>query len=69
MKSSSLIAAAFAAILAGSAFARGVPGYPLVPGEAIIRTNNAKALPTILAALSKQFSGVGVIDQIDIPQS
>lgn len=65
MKSSSLIAAAFAAILAGSAFARGIPGYPLVPGEAIIRTNNAKALPTILAALSKQFSGVGVIDQID----
>lgn len=66
MRTSSFFAAALAAAsMVVPAFARGIPGYPLVPGEAIIRTSNAKVLPTVLAALSKQFSGVGVIDQID----
>lgn len=65
MNTQSLLAAALAASIAVPALARGIPGYPLVPGEAIIRTNNAKALPAVLATLSKQFSGVGVIDQID----
>ena len=64
MQPSKILAATAAIFIAASGFA-GLPDYPLVPGEAIIRTPSAKALPGVLAALSKQFAGVAVMDQID----
>ncbi|MGA1223148.1 MAG: S8 family peptidase [Phycisphaerales bacterium] len=61
----SILPTAIAAALCVDALAMGLPDYPLVPGEAIIRTANPKALAVTLKALSAQFQGVGVIDQID----
>ncbi len=65
MIKSSLIHSAIVSAIASSALAFGLPDYPLVPGEAIIRTANPKALQQTLSALSQQFAGVGVIDDID----
>lgn len=65
MIKASLIPAAVAAALAVDGFAMGLPEYPLVPGEAIIRTAHPKALAQTIAALSAKFPGVGVLDQID----
>lgn len=64
MIKSSIISALAAAFLSTAAFG-GLPNYPLVPGEAIIRTHSPKQLAGILAQLSSQFENVGVIDQID----
>lgn len=61
----SSIVAAFAAITLSSAAFGGLPDYPLVPGEAIIRTHSPKQLQGILNQLSSQFANVGVLDQID----
>jgi len=59
------ISTAVAVVLASHAAACGLPTFPLVPGEAIVRTANPKALAQTITALSKQFQGVGIIDQID----
>ena len=65
MIKASLIPAAITAALAVDGFAMGLPEYPLVPGEAIIRTAHPKALAHTIAVLSARFPGVGVLDQID----
>lgn len=64
MQPFTILAASSALFIATAGYA-GLPDYPLVPGEAIIRTPSAKALPGVLAALSKQFAEVAVMDSID----
>ena len=59
------ISTALAVVLASHAAACGLPSFPLVPGQAIVRTANPKALAQTITALSKQFQGVGIVDQID----
>jgi len=61
---SSIIPVSLATAMASVASAFGLPDYPLVPGEAIIKAPTAQALATTIATLQKQFEGVGVIDQI-----
>ena len=63
IKSSMIIAAAIAAFVAAPLQA-GLPGFPLVPGEIIIRTANPKALAGALATLSAQYQNIAVMDQI-----
>ena len=65
MIKASLTSAALAAALAVDAVALGLPEYPLVPGEAIIRTAYPEALAQTLSALSTRFPNIGVLDQID----
>ena len=50
MIKSALIHSAIASAFASGAFAFGLPDYPLVPGEAIIRAANPKALQQTLSA-------------------
>jgi subtilisin family serine protease len=50
--------------VAGVASAGGFPEDPLVPGELIVRADSPAALATTMAALSSQFAGIGVVDQI-----
>lgn len=61
---SSIIPASLATAMASVATAFGLPDYPLVPGEAIIKAPTPEALATTLSTLQKQFQGVEVLDQI-----
>ena len=62
---SSIIPFSLATAMASVAAAFGLPDYPLVPGQAIIKAPSPQALATTLSTLQKQFGGVGVLDQID----
>ena len=63
IKSSWILAASAALCITVSGLA-GLPDFPLVPGEVIIRTTDAKALAAALTQLSAQFQNVHVINQI-----
>lgn len=64
MIKSPFIAAIVVALANAHAFAGGLPEFPLVPGQAIVRATTAKALAQTVSTLSQQFQGVGVVDQI-----
>jgi subtilisin family serine protease len=53
-----------AALVGGNALANDGTD-PLVPGELMLRAETPKALSSALAALSSQFAGVGVLQQIE----